>query len=610
MDKYHFSYKNFIDLILFVPVLLVLTTVFAVDRELMNGVVSGKHFWFYASMGLISLTTPLTSLKQKQSVRFVVSDLIVILFVGSVLTSALLLNHSESTTKLIILALLVVLYFLFRIKLGQYKHAEKLISFTVIVTGLVEAIWGLRQLYGFETSNHSLFNITGSFFNPGPYAGFLSIIFPLALWESLRFLETEEQIRKTILKTLKGAIQYLSGLISILTIVFILLVVPAAMSRASWIAIIAGSLCVLLIDYTGKMDVKIFIRNHRKKTAIISLSVAILLAGLFTGMYFLKKNSADGRALIWKVSTQAILKHPFGVGLGHFSGAYGDAQAAYFESGAGTETEQLVAGVTEYGFNEYLQILIESGILSLGLFLTMMGIGLFNAFRRKKTGALGALVALMTFSFFSYPFSVLPFTILLVFLLASCNTPDIHEQSSYHKPLYLGIAGLLVVAFCLKNRYPTYAAYKVWKDVHMCYESDIDGEVMTECAKLYPYLNDQIIFLFEYAQSLSKTKQYAKSNQVLQRAMQISCDPMLYNIAGKNHQALKEYNQAEACFIKASNLVPNRLYPYFLLAKFYEETKQYKKARETASLLLKKEPKVPSTAVKDMKREMESIVSN
>ncbi|MDD4921190.1 MAG: hypothetical protein PHS30_01790 [Bacteroidales bacterium] len=255
MEKYYSPYKNLIDRILFVPFFFVLTTVFAVDRELMNGVVSSKYFWFYASMGLISLTTPLTSLKQKQSVRFVVSDL--------------LLNHSENTTKLIILVLLVVLYFLFRITLSQNEHAEKLLYFAIIATGLVEAIWELRQLYGFETSNHSLFNITGSFFNPGPYAGFLSIIFPLALWESLRFLETEEQRRKTFIKTLKGTIQYLSGFISFSTIVFILLVVPAAMSRASWIAMITGSLCVLLIYYKGKMDVKKFIRNHRKKTSII-----------------------------------------------------------------------------------------------------------------------------------------------------------------------------------------------------------------------------------------------------------------------------------------------------------------------------------------------------
>ena len=74
---------------------------------------------------------------------------------------------------------------------------------------------------------------------------------------------------------------------------------------------------------------------------------------------------------------------------------------------------------------------------------------------------------------------------------------------------------------------------------------------------LYPYLNDQIRFLFEYAQCLSKSDQPEKSNAVLLHATQISCDPMLYNIMGKNYQAMKQYKQAETVFIKVTHMVPS-----------------------------------------------------
>ena len=50
-----------------------------------------------------------------------------------------------------------------------------------IATGLIEAIWGFRQLQGWAYSNHSLFRLTGSFFNPGPYSGYLAITLPVAL---------------------------------------------------------------------------------------------------------------------------------------------------------------------------------------------------------------------------------------------------------------------------------------------------------------------------------------------------------------------------------------------------------------------------------------------
>jgi hypothetical protein len=49
-----------------------------------------------------------------------------------------------------------------------------------IVTGLVEAASGLLQLYDFLPSQHALFKITGSFLNPGPYSGWLAMVFPMA----------------------------------------------------------------------------------------------------------------------------------------------------------------------------------------------------------------------------------------------------------------------------------------------------------------------------------------------------------------------------------------------------------------------------------------------
>jgi tetratricopeptide (TPR) repeat protein len=121
---------------------------------------------------------------------------------------------------------------------------------------------------------------------------------------------------------------------------------------------------------------------------------------------------------------------------------------------------------------------------------------------------------------------------------------------------------------------------------------------------LYPYLNDQIRFLFEYAQCLSKSEQPEKSNAVLLRAVQISCDPMLYNIMGKNYQAMKQYEQAEMALVKATQLVPSRLYPWYLLTKLYVEMGWDEKAAETAKIVLTKEPKVQSPAVREMREEV------
>ena len=41
--------------VLLIPFCLVLSTVFAVDETLANGVVSAKYFWFYVVMGVTAL---------------------------------------------------------------------------------------------------------------------------------------------------------------------------------------------------------------------------------------------------------------------------------------------------------------------------------------------------------------------------------------------------------------------------------------------------------------------------------------------------------------------------------------------------------------------------
>jgi hypothetical protein len=76
--------------------------------------------------------------------------------------------------------------------------------------------------------------------------------------------------------------------------------------------------------------------------AEFTLVVVIIVASI--GMYHLKKDSADGRAFIWKISLQTLVRHPLGVGLGNFSGAYGDEQAAWFTSGKAVTVEETVAG--------------------------------------------------------------------------------------------------------------------------------------------------------------------------------------------------------------------------------------------------------------------------
>ena len=267
-----------------------------------------------------------------------------------------------------------------------------LLGWSLILFGAIEAIWGLLQVYGYEPSNHSLYALTGSFYNPGPYSGFLAMCLPLALHEWLE--------GKRIWKHL-----------ALVAWVLMLVVLPSGMSRSAWLAALVASGYVLGMHYRDRL--------YRFRKFFWIGGLLLILLGV--GAYHWKKDSADGRLLMWKVAIQAVLEYPWqGVGWENVAGAYGDAQERYFASGVASEQEVHVAGAPEYVFNEYLQVAMAWGVLALCGILLLVGGCFCLGHRGRMFGVCGALLSLSVFSFSSYPFQFLEFIVAFGALLVAC----------------------------------------------------------------------------------------------------------------------------------------------------------------------------------------------
>ena len=605
MNIYSSAYKILRQICVFIqtlPFISIITVTFIVSNKLENGVISSKYFWFYFSMEFIAVLF-LRIISKKKKIKFGVNDTFILTYMLILFLFFTYSHYYIITTKHILLILLILLYFYIRLIFQINKNAIYWLKFFFIFAGLVESIWGLRQLYGFEQSQHLLFRLTGSFFNPGPFSCYIAIVFPMAFYYTLKYrncYKANFHIRNISIYLLWG--------MSIITITFSILILPTTISRTAWIACIGGCGLVLLDIFAKNKTFKDFVTHYRKKYILaISIAALLIITGGF-GMYILKKDSADGRTFIWKNTIELIKQNPFGVGIGNFSGSYGHIQSAYFESGKGTEDEKRVAGNPEYAFNEYLQICAEQGIIVFLLFMCIVGYSLYIGIKRKKVAATSSLLAMLIVAGASYPFSLLPFLIALVLLIALIHNGE--KGISIPKPVSVVFVccGLIIVSLCLYNRYPTYDAYKKWNKVKILYSFGNNKESVKEYRNIYPLLSDQIKFLFEYAQCLNRAELYEESNEILENAVKISCDPMLYNVMGKNFHALKQYAKAEMCFIKSSNIVPSRLYPYYLMALMYVDAGEAEKAKEMAQIVLTKEPKVQSTAVKEMRQEMKKLL--
>lgn len=529
-------------------------------------------------------------------------DLLVVIFILTIAFSYNYENHLAQESLFHII-LLCILWFLCRILFKLFPFLLQYFSFLILAVGLIEAVWGLGQLYGCFPSGHSLFKTTGSFFNPGPYGGFIALMLPLALHFWLVFRK-----RNRILEYLFLAI----GIV-------LLLVFPATLSRTAWMAAIMGCTLVLIFDTNAIEKLKKIREQHPGKVFLLATIITVLFMGSIYGIFHLKKDSANGRLFIWKITALAIKESSVrGVGLGGFPAAYAQAQMDYFKSGKGSETEKKVAGSPEYAFNEYLRIFLEQGVLGGILFLLLTVLIIRSGIRNKQTGAAGSFLALSVFAFASYPYYLWEFPVIWVLLGTVCvsKTEKTHRMKKAKQNIVFPIVFLTLLfagtLICTKQLIPYRKAKKEWNKIRPLYTMRAYENIYDEYEDLYTILNYDPKFVFEYAVTLNALKRHTKADTVLARGLLLSCDPMFYNVKGRNYHEMGKYKEAETCYLSSIHLLPERMYPYYLLTKLYADSANYQpeKMKRAAYAVLEKEPKVHSTAINEMRDEVKKILKS
>lgn len=482
-----------------------------------------------------------------------------------------------------------------------YHHVGDTAALALMLYGIVEAVWGLAQLWGWLPSNHARFAVTGSFANPGPYSGFLAVVFPLAYSEYMRW--TFRSIRKTV---------------ALAAMVSIVLVLPAGMSRTAWIAALVSTGYMHYLWNEWKID-EYYPRYEKPLKWAIGIVAALILVGAGAGLYHLKKDSADGRVLMWKVAAAALQEHPLeGNGWNGVPAVYGQAQEDYFAKGDYTETEARVADAPEYVFNEYLQVALAWGIPALIGACLIIGFSLNRLKWNVNYGLYGALLSFLIFAFASYPLQYPSMVAVLALLVLSAISLMTAWVNRWFCLGYILVwAGLAVSLMEYVGKKHAAELYRSWGQCQVLYNAGLYeraaeayGDLYEKSYYIYWDIDWNPRFLFEYARSLHKTGQWDESTAVLLEASKVSGDPMILNLIGKNESAMYRFDSAEWYYRRAANRVPSRIYPYYLMVKLfsYRDNYQPDKLREAARVVLTKEPKVPSTAVRQMKEETRRIL--
>lgn len=442
-------------------------------------------------------------------------------------------------------------------------------------------LWtGFMQLAGREASRHHLFDVTGTFFNPGPYAIFVAVVLAVSVAWWYRHGEVFAG---------RGRWSRVGAWSVAAVAVFCFPVLVATWSRAAWVAVAVAATCLLW-------------KAHRRMV-FWGMGVAVC-AGV--AAYFLKQGSADGRLLMTMVAGRAwVGEWLCGHGLGGYAQAYGAAQEAFFAARPGSPLS-VVAGSPEYAFNGVLGVGMEQGVLGAVPALVLGLWSLAVLCRRGEVSAYGWLVLLVS-SLFSYPFALWPFLSLAVAWVAlavslEAGTAEVRWWKRTAVWPVVAVGG-----WCVWNLSDDTArrveAYEEFRRV--CGIQDV--AFLEDYRKKYEDLKAYPDFLFTFGTALREAGRYNESNAMLRQGTRVSCDPVFYTLMGNNYRDLGAVAEAESAYRKAFGMLPGRMYPLYRLMKLYEAEGQMRKAEEMARQIIAFRPKVDSPAVREMKNEAKKL---
>lgn len=449
--------------------------------------------------------------------------------------------------------LFINLYFASRHLSGDIKF-QRLLCYTFSVGGCLQAITVFLQYFSWIESGNPLFRTTGTFDNPGPLGGYMAICLMTSISSLLYF--PASKYKKRLLVT-GIALQAIALVMSD--------------SRAAWLSALVISLS-LMANHLG----------WKRKKRIVFYILPIT-AFLMLSLFVYKPDSAKGRLMIWKVSTEMIKEAPLhGKGFATFPEQYMHYQARYMTNFPKENTNYLTSNNC-YAFNEFIHIFCEQGII--GIILLCIGIAIlfYIAVKSKHPIPLfPSLLVFLIFACFSYPFSVLSLSLLLPMFVGNIISYIPHRIYAIHRIIpSWGIWITCHVALCIGFTCRNQAERKLSD-----YFYEENEEALAFVEKRYSNLKMSKEFIFKYAKYLYLKAEYLKCIPILQQAILLYPSTDKYIDLGECYQQTGHVKQAESCYNYASQMLPHLIYPPYCLFNLYRQHDNKKEALEKALFII------------------------
>ncbi|MBB5438180.1 tetratricopeptide (TPR) repeat protein [Pedobacter sp. AK017] len=396
--------------------------------------------------------------------------------------------------------------------------------------------------------------------------------------------------------------------------------IPIILSIAGiLVALISGSRSFFIGYLISLLFIVLVYRNYKVSIRNVAISVFSLCFLVYSLVSFIKPDSSLGRKLVYKISFQILNDHYIsGIGFGNFGQVYGEYQINYFAKGDFTIKELLLADNTKHAFNDYLQFIIEGGILgclALILFVALIIYVIKIALRKYPKSILLVLsiaqliviaVAAIFMHVFEKPWIQLITVILLIFIIKYAYLNE-KKQSFFY---VLIVSTIFFICYYHYGFYVmNYKKFEKFEEAKQLGLMGFNTDSFSILESLYPTLKDDVGFLTEYASLLTLHGKHSEAEKIYLMVVRKNNSNIFYLNLAKSYLQSRKYRDAEQAYLKSINRAPNRFVPRFELYNFYKATQQFHKAKRQGNEILKLPVKIPSLVVDQIKKEVFTTIN-
>ena len=485
----------------------------------------------------------------------------------------------------------------------QYKYSRIGLCFAFLISFLVlrknnsiafykavafiatlEGIWCLLQYFEKIPSENLDFNVTGSFANPNVVAIFMALSIPAILFLSFKS---------------KNIILKLFYCLMLILVCFGLVLLECRT------AILGGlfSSTVFLVCYF-----EVFKRFQKKYLFLWVLIIGIVSIPIGKQLYLYKKDSADGRILIWRLTAQMIQDAPLrGYGTGMFEKEYNLKQAKEIQEEKLSSKELEKASFVLMAYNDYLEEAVQGGIPAMLAFLLLFFSFLYP-YKKKDNGFLDVeeseenkninyvayadIASFALMGLFNFVVSAIPVLVLLGafagILCANGSQPKLLQfsiQPNRAKAILLLLTATGIYVSCTQlNEIKTHRKIKKAYDF-LATGNIIDAENLL--APLQETQQNSVSYCMIYGNLLFAQQQYKAALYQFNYAKKFSANPSLYEMSARCLLQLKDNKGAIANLQLLTALSPKTMNYKFGLMQVLVADKQMSQARKVAQKMVK-----------------------